>query len=267
MSTRVADRVDSWKQQSFADGYRGLGDLADADFSGVVRANGAALYMTKGTVVGIESGSIEDFEGASGTAYRAPSPALPLLAVMQNRGDEVRAKCYTEDTPIAEVDYSPDWHAPSLDETKGTALERISPSGRAGAASNWTSSTNPAGGTPGQKNAVSLAPPENASDTGLQIEPSPFSVERDGATRIQYTFDEVPNLIRARIFDARGRQVRTLEDARLTGRSGELVWEGRDDAGNRVRVGVYVVLVEAVQTNAGTVASFKEPVVVGRPLN
>ena len=104
MSTRVADRVDSWKQQSFADGYRGLGDLADADFSGVVRANGAALYMTKGTVVGIESGSIEDFEGASGTAYRAPSPALPLLAVMQNRGDEVRAKYYTEDTPIAEVD-------------------------------------------------------------------------------------------------------------------------------------------------------------------
>ena len=104
MSTRVADRVDGWKQQSFADGYRGLGDLADADFSGVVRAGGAALYMTKGTVVGIEGGSIEDFEGASGTAYRAPSPALPLLAVMQNRGDEVRAKYYTEDTPIAEVD-------------------------------------------------------------------------------------------------------------------------------------------------------------------
>lgn len=183
-----------------------------------------------------------------------------------NDGDLVRLH-RADGTPIAEVDYSPDWHAPSLDETKGTALERISPSGRAGAASNWTSSTNPAGGTPGQKNAVSLAPPENASDTGLQIEPSPFSVERDGATRIQYTFDEVPNLIRARIFDARGRQVRTLEDARLTGRSGELVWEGRDDAGNRVRVGVYVVLVEAVQTDAGTVASFKEPVVVGRPLN
>ena len=104
MSTRVADRVDGWEQQSFADGYRGLGELADADFSGVVRAGGADLYMTKGTVVGIEDGSIEDFEGASGTAYRAPSPALPLLAVMQSRGDEVRAKYYTEDTPMAEVD-------------------------------------------------------------------------------------------------------------------------------------------------------------------
>jgi hypothetical protein len=104
MSTRVADRVDGWEQRSFSDGYRGLGDLADADFSGVVRAGGADLYMTKGTVVGIEGGAIEDFEGASGTSYRAPSPALPLLAVMQGRSDEVRAKYYTEETPMAEVD-------------------------------------------------------------------------------------------------------------------------------------------------------------------
>jgi len=104
MGTRVAERVDGWEQRSFSDGYRGLQDLADADFSGVVRAGGAELYMTKGTVVGIEGGAIEDFEGASGTSYRAPSPALPLLAVMQGRSDEVRAKYYTEETPMAEVD-------------------------------------------------------------------------------------------------------------------------------------------------------------------
>ena len=104
MSTRVADRVDGWDERPFAGGYRGLGDLADADFSGVVRAGGADLYMTKGTVVGIEGGSIEDFEDADGTARTAPSPALPLLAVMQSRGDEVRARYYTEDTPISEVD-------------------------------------------------------------------------------------------------------------------------------------------------------------------
>ena len=104
MGTRVADRVDGWEQRSFSDGYRGLRDLADAGFSGVVRAGGDDLYMTKGTVVGIEGGGIEDFEGASGTAYRAPSPALPLLAVMQERSEEVRAQYYTEDTPITEVD-------------------------------------------------------------------------------------------------------------------------------------------------------------------
>ena len=183
-----------------------------------------------------------------------------------NDGDRVRLH-RADGTPIAEVNYSPDWHAPALEETKGTALARISPGGRPDVPSNWTSSTDPTGGTPGRKNAVGLTPPENASGTGLQIKPSPFSVERDGASRIRYTLDEIPNLVRVRIFDARGREVRTLEDARLTGRTGELIWKGRDDAGNQVRVGVYVVLFEAVQTDAGTVATFKEPVVVGRPLN
>ena len=104
MSTRVVERVDGWEQRSFSDGYRGLHDLADAEFSGVARAGGASLYMTKGTVVGIDGGSVEDFEGASGTSYRAPSPALPLLAVMQDRSDEVRAKYYTEETPMSDVD-------------------------------------------------------------------------------------------------------------------------------------------------------------------
>ncbi len=185
---------------------------------------------------------------------------------LKNSGDLLRLH-RGDGTSISEVDYTPDWHAPALEESKGTALERISPGGRADTPSNWTSSTDPAGGTPGQTNAVALAPPEDAPDTGLQIEPSPFSVERDGSTRIRYTLDEVPNLIRVRIFDARGRKVRTLEDARLTGRSGELIWEGRDDERNQVRVGIYVVLFEAVQTDAGTVATFKKPVVVGRPLH
>ena len=104
MSTRVVDRVDDWDEQSFADGYSGLHDLADRDFSGVVRAGGAELFMTKGVVVGIRRGTIEDFEDASGTTYIAPTPALPLLAIMQERSEEVRAQYYTEDTSIAEVD-------------------------------------------------------------------------------------------------------------------------------------------------------------------
>jgi len=183
-----------------------------------------------------------------------------------NDGDLVRLH-RADGTTVAEVAYSPDWHAAGLEETKGTSLERISESGNADAPDNWTSSTAPSGGTPGRKNAVSLAPPKEASETGLHIQPSPFSVERDGATRIRYTLADQPNLVRARIFDARGRKVRTLEDARLVGRSGELVWNGRDDAGNRVRVGVYVVLFEAVRANDETIARYKRPVVVARPLD
>ncbi|WP_302080302.1 DUF7527 domain-containing protein [Salinibaculum rarum] len=104
MSTPVTERVDDWTDRPFGGGYRELQDLAESEFSGVVRAGGAELYMTKGTVVGILRGSISDFEDASGTIYNAPTDALPLLAVMQERSDEVRAKYYSEDTGISEVD-------------------------------------------------------------------------------------------------------------------------------------------------------------------
>jgi hypothetical protein len=103
MSTRVVDQVDSWDDRSFSGGYRELQDLADSEFSGVVRAGGAELYMARGVVVGINRGDITDFQ-SSGTVYEAPTDALPLLAIMQERSDEVRAKYYTEDTSISKVD-------------------------------------------------------------------------------------------------------------------------------------------------------------------
>lgn len=103
MSVRVAEQVENWDSRSFAGGYGELSRLADAEFSGAIRADGAELFMTKGVVVGVQSGTIERFE-AAGTAYEAPSPALPLLAVMQDRSDEVRAKYYTEKTSISAVD-------------------------------------------------------------------------------------------------------------------------------------------------------------------
>jgi regulator of replication initiation timing len=104
MSTRVVDRVDNWSEQSFSGGYAGLQELANGDFSGVVRAGGAEAYLTSGVVLDIRDGDITDFEQQSGTAYRAPCDALPLLAVMQERSDEVRGKYYTEQTALAEVD-------------------------------------------------------------------------------------------------------------------------------------------------------------------
>ncbi len=186
---------------------------------------------------------------------------------LRNDGDLVRVH-RRDRTAVAEVNYAPDWHAPGLADTKGTALERISPTADADASDNWTSSTASAGGTPGAPNAVSLPPPDDAPEAAdLRIRPDPFSIERDGGTRIQYSLDEVPNLVRVRIYDARGREVRTLEEARLAGRSGELVWDGRDDAGDRVRIGPHVVLFEAVRAEGGTITELKETVVLARPLD
>ena len=104
MSTRVIERVDEWAERGFSGGYGALQDLAAEEFSGVVRAGGAQLYMTKGAAVGIRHGTLDDFEETDGTAHEAPTPALPLLAIMQERSDEARAEYYSEDTAIREVD-------------------------------------------------------------------------------------------------------------------------------------------------------------------
>ncbi|PSP54131.1 hypothetical protein BRC74_01975 [Halobacteriales archaeon QH_7_68_42] len=103
MTTRAVAEMDDWESSPFSGGYAGLRDLVDEEFSGIVQSGAAKLCLLNGTAVGVLDGSIEDFDGASGTAYEAPSPALPLLAMMQDRSDEVRAKYYTEETPVSEV--------------------------------------------------------------------------------------------------------------------------------------------------------------------
>lgn len=103
MSTRVVDRVSQWDERQFEGGYRGLSTLAEAEFSGVVQANGVHLYMARGVGVGIFGGDISAFEG-SARALEAPSPALPLLAVMQETAGSPRDSFYSEKTPLSEVD-------------------------------------------------------------------------------------------------------------------------------------------------------------------
>ncbi|UPV99865.1 hypothetical protein M0R88_15265 [Halorussus gelatinilyticus] len=104
METRTVEQVKSWNTRSFADGYAGLRELSDGEFSGAVRAGGAWLFMLNGRIIGVYEGSLDDFEDADGTAYAAPHPSLPLLFSMQERGGETQAKYYTNKTPLSEVD-------------------------------------------------------------------------------------------------------------------------------------------------------------------
>ncbi|GIV59201.1 MAG: hypothetical protein KatS3mg043_0290 [Rhodothermaceae bacterium] len=204
----------------------------------------------------------------------AGDPGLVLLPLRRslapdNAGDLVRLH-RPDGTIVDEVAYDPAWHHPGLRERRGTALERIDPDAPAGLASNWTSSVAPAGGTPGARNSVYLRPGEPRAAPGLVVEPSPFSPDRDGhedVTAIRYTLRQAPALVRARIFDAGGRLVRTLEAAALAGRSGTLFWDGLDDHARPLRVGIYVVHLEAIAADAGTREAYKAPVVLARPLD
>ncbi|RQG99764.1 DUF7527 domain-containing protein [Natrarchaeobius oligotrophus] len=104
MHSRTKKRVEQWDSRPFSGGYDGLSDLADRGFSGAVSAAGAWLFMLNGRIVGVFDGDLESFEAASGTIYQAPHPSLPLLCCMEERGGDSRARYYTNETPLEEVD-------------------------------------------------------------------------------------------------------------------------------------------------------------------
>ncbi|SDQ35084.1 DUF7527 domain-containing protein [Natronobacterium texcoconense] len=104
MDPRTQERVEQWDSRPFSGGYDGLSDLADDGFSGAVTANGTCLFLLNGRIIGAIDGEIEDFQSASGTLYQAPHPSVPLLCSMEEHDGETRAKYYTNETSIEEVD-------------------------------------------------------------------------------------------------------------------------------------------------------------------
>jgi hypothetical protein len=104
MDSETIETVTEWSSEPYSGGYGGLRDLAGREFTGAVTDGTAWLFVLNGRFVGVSGGDIESFEDADGTAYAAPDPSLPLLFAMREEGGETRAKYYTNDTPLSEVD-------------------------------------------------------------------------------------------------------------------------------------------------------------------
>ena len=188
---------------------------------------------------------------------------------LSNNGDTIVLR-RSDGTVLDAVSYSPAWHHPAVEDGRGIALERIAPEGPSDQSANWSSSPAPRGGTPGQPNTLHSPPPPGTSAPRLQITPSPFSPDGDGHADqaiIRYALDAPSALIRVRIYDQRGRLVRTLEEPPFGGSQGTLVWDGFDDSKRPLRLGIYIVLLEAVDTAQGRTERYKAPVVLARPLN
>jgi len=63
-----------------------------------------------------------------------------------------------------------------------------------------------------------------------------------------------------------GRIVRTLADGEPAGAHGSVVWNGLNDSGKRVPIGIYIVLLETIISNGMTVQTVKGTVVVATKL-
>lgn len=161
----------------------------------------------------------------------------------------------TEDeVMIDEIRYSSKWHASSVKNEKGIALERINPDSDTQDERNWTSASAMAGyGTPGYRNSQ-YGKQDEGEVTG--IEPPVYS-EATKEYIISYHLDESGYTCRAWIFDISGRRISEVVNHDLLGIEGELTWNGLAVNGSKVGTGVYIFYAELVHPQ-GQVRRYKE---------
>lgn len=190
----------------------------------------------------IQMASFPSYANAGGTAL-----------LMSKTGTTIDAMCFSEKM-----------HYPLLKVTKGVALERVSFDQPSMTADNWHSAAESAGfGTPGQPNSMMQS--TEPSQGEISISPEVFSPDGDGfddACFVNYRFDAAGYTMNTYIFNVAGLLVRHLAKGELVGQEGSVIWNGLDNNGNRVPVGVYVVLTEIFNFD-GKVKQYKNAVVVG----
>jgi len=138
----------------------------------------------------------------------------------------------------------------------GISLERKQVDKRSNDATNWQASHADSGSTPLAENSAStLAPsPDTITTTfNAHFSPNPFSPDGDGfedesILTIQTT-DNDEWALRARLFDDRGRVVRTLADVSSLYRSMAIPFDGRRDNGQLLNPGLYTALIEVTAHN------------------
>jgi hypothetical protein len=224
---------------SVSDAPTGSGSMNILPLAGTVPGNGFA-------VIAADSGILQKFP-------HLPLPPQIALTIangsdgigLNNDGDAVVLRDLSG-TTIDSVRYAPQWHHPDVVDTKGRSLERINPGFPANDARNWSTSANTFGGTPGERNSVFA--PAVRSSAAVSIAPNPFSPDGDGfedVAVIRYALPFPTSIFNVKIFDIRGRLVRWLCNMELAGTEGTVVWDGTDDARERVHIGPYILLFQA----------------------
>lgn len=163
------------------------------------------------------------------------------LPVLSNTGSTV--VLYREDGEIIidEVSYSPKWHAPTVKNKKGVALERKDPDKDSQNADNWTSAASSAGfGTPGLENSQYL---NEETETDSEEIDDPI-YQPTGTFQIPYRLNQSGYMARGWIFDLSGRKVALVADNTLLGTQGYLEWNGKGRDGSPLNTGIYIIYLE-----------------------
>ncbi len=126
---------------------------------------------------------------------------------------------------------------------------------------NWGSSVSNLGATPCEKNSifVEILPPSSK----LSVSPNPFSSQNGIPTVISFKLPEIISTVTIRIFDLKGQLVKTILNQTLQACEGNIIWNGSNNDGFNLPIGVYIILMEATALNTEKIYSNKISVVIG----
>ncbi len=163
-----------------------------------------------------------------------------------NDGDAVQIRD-AESLAVDSFYYDPDDY-PCIDY--GVSLERIDVDAPSTDPSNWGCCRTAS--TPCREN--SLWQLEFTAEVSVEVSPNPFDPEVENSSiKVSAPVDAVVEL---RIYDLRGRLVRDFGETSLT------TWDGRNDRGEPVPTGAYVVVAQVEQ--GGKVEHHRVPIAVAR---
>jgi hypothetical protein len=168
---------------------------------------------------------------------------------------------------IDSVYYADDWNNKNFNITKGRSLERINPYLGSNDRYNWNTCVDSKGATPGARN--SLYTINTKINSSISVYPNPFSPDNDGfedCTIINYSLEIPISQVNIKIYDSRGRLVRILANNIASGSIGSVIFDGRGDDGLALRMGIYIIFLEALNSATGQDEAIKSTVVIARKL-
>jgi len=191
----------------------------------------------------------------------APHVALSSFPNLNNDTDKLVLRDYSG-TVQDSAHYFAEWGGGD-----GISLERINPELGSNDSSNWSGSVAREGNTPGAANSIFA--PIVPNETTIGVAPNPFSPDGDGrddAAIIQFQLPVTTAAVHLKIYDMRGRLVRHLLNNAPSGATYQLIWDGAGDDGETLRMGIYILFLQALNERQGIVQEARTTVVLAKRL-
>jgi hypothetical protein len=152
-----------------------------------------------------------------------------------------------DSTVLDKVSYEDYWQFDLLSSSDGVSLERIDPFSPSNDENNWHSAASTIDyGSPGKENSQAFT--DNSSGTEfIFLSRSYLSPDNDGIEDflpIQLNFNQPGFIYNLKIYDLAGQVLRTLEENKLAGNTENINWDGKDELGNTVLAGNYILVLD-----------------------